>query len=451
MSLDLNTITDSQAEAGVIATLLYHPEFILHTDYLKAKYFYDQFNGSIYWGISELYKNGVDNIDAINLMNMLNSNGAVKKKVEENNITNLNEFIELAQYAARHTLEEYKLLVNTVVTLSFKRDLAKATREIQSYCFDNSLPLSKVNSMVNERMNKLTEQYLTSNDIAFFGEKADDLLAQIEARRSADGVYGIPSKYPTLSQYFTYEPTELVLLKARMKRGKSAFFLNEAIHKLINGVPTLYFDTEMASRLFYERVLAHLTGIEVKNIKSGQYTYEDGKKLAAAHEWMKKQPFVHIYLPSTTDDEIYSTCKILKYKMGLSYVIYDYIKGDMVDSSALYNFLGARTDFLKNNVAGDLNLSVFAGAQLNRNNQIADSDKLERYCSVSMLWREKTPEELAADGLDGGNYCLNINLNRLGEQMQEDDYINFDFNGNVMQINEAKKKHVLGDMHPFHE
>ena len=80
MAFDISLISDNQAEASVIATLVYHPDFILHTDYLKPSYFYNVENGCIYWAIQELYKNGVDVIDAINITNMFNSNTAVKKK-----------------------------------------------------------------------------------------------------------------------------------------------------------------------------------------------------------------------------------------------------------------------------------------------------------------------------------------------------------------------------------
>lgn len=451
MDNNIALMVDSQAEGGVIATLLYHPEFILHTDYLKAKYFYDPFNGSIYWAIQQLYQSGVDNIDAINLMNMLNSNAGVKKVVEQNNLSNINEFIELAQYVARHTLEEYKLLVRAVITMSYKRDVSKVTREIQLSCANSECDLSKLNSMMNTKINALTEQYLMSEEVALYGTKVDDLWNEICSRRNDQGTYGIPSKFPTLSQYLTYEPTELILLSARAKRGKSAFALNEALHKLQNGVPTIYFDTEMSDRLFHERALANLTGVDVKRIKNGHYSDEEGKRLASANDWLKRQPFVHLYLPSTTDEELYSTCKILKYKMGLSFVVYDYIKGDMTDSSALYNYLGARINFLKNNIAGDLNLSVLAEAQLNRSGMLADSDKLERYASASLLWREKTSEEIARDGLDGGNYCLRVSLNRLGEQMTEDEFINFAFDGNHMQINEAKKPFTSAAPTPFEQ
>lgn len=442
MAFDISAISDNQAEAGAIATLVYHPEFILYTDYLKPSYFYNVENGCIYWAIEQLYKNGIETIDALNITNMLNSNKAVKKKIEEYNLTDMQEFIKMSQYACRHTLEEYKLLVNNIVTMAFKRDLNKIALEIQSSCFNTDVDLNKLNGIVNTKINKLTEQYITSNEIELFGSKVSSLWSEICNRRTESGVYGIPSKFPSINEYLTYEQGELILLKARMKRGKSAFFMNEAIHKIKNGVPTLFFDTEMQDRLFYERMLANLTGIEVKRIKTGKYTYEEGKELEKMNEWVKKQPFVHIYTPTTTDEEIYAIHKILKYKMGLEFSIFDYIKSNILSSSENYNALGARCDFLKNSVAGDLNIAILAGAQLNRNNQVADSDKLERYVSASMLWRDKTAEEVAKDGLECGNFALTIDLNRLGEQQADDEYIDFRFDGNRMRIEEAKK-HII--------
>ena len=109
--------------------------------------------------------------------------------------------------------------------------------------------------------------------------------------------------------------------------------------------------------------------------------------------------------------------------------------------------MGARCDFLKNNVAGELNIAMLAGAQLNRSNQVADSDKLERYVSASMLWRDKTNEEVARDTLECGNFALIVDLNRMGEQQSEDEYIDFKFDGNRMRIEQAKQHQR--DTNPF--
>lgn len=104
MITDVQKMVDNQAESGVVATLVIHPEFILHSDCLKAGYFYNQDNACVYWAISELYKRGIDTIDAYNISNMIASNAAVKKTTEQYNLPSMQEYIELCSVAARSTL-----------------------------------------------------------------------------------------------------------------------------------------------------------------------------------------------------------------------------------------------------------------------------------------------------------------------------------------------------------
>lgn len=81
-------------------------------------------------------------------------------------------------------------------------------------------------------------------------------------------------------------------------------------------------------------------------------------------------------------------------------------KSAETDSSNQYNDLGAECDFLKNRIAGELDVAVLAGAQLNREDRVADSDKLERYASVSAKWRKKTADEMANDGKECRKLCI---------------------------------------------
>lgn len=439
---NIEDISDIQAEAGVIATLMYRPDFILHSDYLEAGYFYNKDNGCFYWAIQQLYRSGIDNIDAFNISNMLSSNTAVKKTLDAYNLPSLQEYIIMCKDIARGTLEEYQMLVNKVLELAYKRDLYKKTLQIQNDCFNKDIPLKILNKNTYSGIHGLSEKYIIGNDIKTFGEKDDSLWKEIEDRRTDSGLYGIPSKIFLLSDYLTYEPSELILISARMKMGKSALMMNEAIHKLKNGIPTIYLDTEMKDRLFYERMLANLTGIEINRIKRGQYSKEEADLLLRIRAWIKKQPFVHEYKPSFTNEKIYDICKIQKYKIGAEFVIYDYIKGNTSNSSELSNELGAKCDFLKNNVAGELDLALLSAAQLGRGDQVADSDKLERYCSANIWWRSKTDEELARDGKECGNYALNIKVNRLGEGMDETEYIDCKFDKARMRIEQADKQHV---------
>ncbi len=436
---ELDVLCNTQAEAGVIATLVHHPEFILQSEHLKAGYFFHKENGCIYWAIDELFKSGVKVIDAFNITNKLQSNAAVKKKLESVNMPDMDEFIDMCEDAARTTVEEYNLLVGQVVEASFKRDLIKSFNRIKKKVLETPIQLEDLSTDVYANLENLMGKYVLNKNIVKFGEKAKGIYQDIKDRRGEGGIIGIPSKYDRVGRYFCYEKGELIMISGRMKMGKSSFMLNEAMDKIQKGIPTVYFDTEMNDRLFYIRMMANLTGIPQDKIKKGNLLPEEEKIIDDTNEWLADKPFVHIFIPNATNNELFLTCKSLKYTMGLQFVIYDYFKSAESDSSAQYNDLGTKCDFMKNRIAGELDLSVLAGAQLNRSDEVADSDKLERYCSVSAKWRRKTPDEMAKDGKECGNYALNIGLNRLGEGMFEDEYIDFKFAGSVMRIEEAKQ------------
>lgn len=438
---EIKELSDIQSEAGIIGTLVNHPEYVLHSDALKPSYFFGKENGCVYWAIQELYKDGITNIDPYNISNKLQSNSGVAKTLEKYNLPSVQEFMALYQSVGRESLEEYKMLTENVITLAFKRDLAKTLEKLQRSCYRKDLSLTALSGDVYGGLDGIVGQYVMANDVHIFGEDIDSIWDDIVSRRSANGTYGIPSKYRSFADFFTYEQGELVVLQAKYKRGKSVFLMNEVVHKLQNGVPTLVIDSEMPTRLYAERLLTHITKIPMKRIKSGQYSEEEAVKIQKAIEWLKGQPFVHIYDPQMSNEKLYTICKMLKYKIGLTFVVYDYVKSNETSTSDNYNILGAKCDFLKNRIAGELDLAVLSACQLNRAGEVADSDKINRYLSVGIKWGYKTQEMTANDGIECGNAYAKIYVNRLGPQMQEDDeedYIDFYFDGDTMTIVEAK-------------
>lgn len=438
--VDVSELSDIQSESGVIGTLIYHPEFVLHTDYLQPGYFYNAENSCMYWAIRELNSEGVTNIDAFNVSNKIQSSPGVKGTMDKFNMPSIQDMISLYSEAARSTLEEYKMLVNNIVTLAFKRDMVKALDAMQRECFNSKVDLEKLNDSVYSELDNLTEKYIFQNEVHTLGEEIDDIWNEIVSRRNEDGSYGIPSKFEILSKYFTYETGELVVLQANRKEGKSAFLLNETVHKLKNGIPTLVVDTEMRKATYVSRLVSHLSGIDVNRIKRGTYSEEEGKTIKKWISWIRKQPFVYIYDPDMTMQKLYSMCKVMKRQMGLAFVVYDYIKSNEKSTGDNYNVLGAMCDFLKNKIAGELELSVVTAAQLNRSGEVADSMKINNYLSVAVKWGFKTQEMIMKDGLDCGNMYAKVYLNRIGEAQQfddEDDYIDFIFSGSNMTIKEA--------------
>ncbi len=432
------------AEAGVICTLIHNPEFILHSENLSPSYFYFKENGAIYWAIQQLYQDGIDVIDEFNITTKINSNKGIKSHIESVSKDFIGDIIEKSTYIARNSIEEYKNLTDIVVNLSFKRSVYNKLKYFQNMCLDDGVNLNQLNLSIANDIDDLASQYITQDKIPMYNKNIFDIWESIKEKRNSDGTFGILSKHKILQRYFTYQNGELVIVAARRKHGKSVFGMNELVHILKSGKSCVYLDTEMNDELFTTRLISHLAEIEEHKVKSGDYTSSEEERIKQWLEWVNKQKFTHIYDPQWTMEKVYTTARILKNKMDFDLLAYDYIKVTDNKTRTMgeqYNELGAWCNFLKNNIAGGLDIPVLTFAQLNRRYEIADSDKIERYASTGIKWVKKTPQEIQNDGKDCGNYKLNIMFNRLGEEMDEDDYIDFMFNRKSLSIEIAEKQH----------
>lgn len=432
-------LKDIKAEATVISTLMIHPEFILHSDWLKTNHFAETENAAIYWAISELYKKGITNIDELNINNQLNSDEAVKALMQKKNLSDVSKYVEYSKYAARDSLNDYEEFCDTIRNLAYKRELLKKAEELKRLCFTETQTLQETDSKVHHIMANLTEEYMVTTDMDLIGEHADDLLEEI-IKDQEDKTFGFPSKYEVFEPYFRYERGECIVLAARMKTGKSAFILNEAIHQALKGIPTLVIDTELTDKVWYKRALCHLAQVEFHRIRYGHWTEEEKEKIHKANEIIKSLPLVHYYMPVIDMSKAYAMCKILKYKMDLQFLCFDYIKGDDTDAFALSNKLGKMTNILKNEIAGELDMCVLAACQLNKQNEISSSDKIAMYASTVIRWRFKLPSEIQeSGGLKYGNVCAQIFYNRNGAMHDRDEWMNLNFNGNLMTITNCEQ------------
>lgn len=432
-------LKDMAAETTVISTLLNHPEFILHTDWLKPKHFSQKENGAIYWAISELYKKGITNIDELNINNQLNSDKVVKKLMKSRNLSDISKYMMLSHCATRDSLEEYEEFCKTVLNYAYKRTLFEKSNELNRLCFTDTNTLQETDSKVHHIMSDLTEEYVASTDIRTIGEQEDELFEEVESDQS-DERFGVDSKFKVFHKYFKFERGECIVLSARMKSGKSAYILNEAVYQALKGIPTFVVDTELTNKVWYKRLLCHISGIEFRRIRDGHWTDHEKKKIAEARKIIKTLPLVHYYMPVVDMSKTYAMCKLLKYKMDLQFLCFDYIKGDDTDAFALSNRLGQMTNILKNEIAGELDLCVLAACQLNRENEIASSDKIAAYASTVIRWRFKRPSEISEDGgIKFGNIYAQIYYNRNGEMQDKDEWLNLNFAGNIMTITDCKQ------------
>lgn len=376
-------------------------------------------------------------MDAYNIINALNSGDETKKFTEVITIESIQDFLDMSDTIARYTLEEYTMLVNNVLDAAFRRETFRKLRDCEKMCL--SMEESNLERKIYSAFDDVMMKFSSRKEIPPFGDIVDDCWREIVERQGA-GYAGIPFKFPTLNQYATIERGELFIFGAEAKRGKSIMLLNCAVDLLKQGYGVLYIDSELNSRMFTARILSNLTGVEYKRLTSGNYTKEEEERIDAARLWLKDQKFTHIYIPMFDQQTIYTAVKKVMHTQGLDVVIVDYFKstngGDAFDN---YQELGKFTDMVKNRICGDMALAGIGAAQATANGRLADSAKIGRNASTIAMLLDKTPEEIEADGVECGNKKLVVTLNRNGMQMAQGEYIDLQFNGNLISYEEAKQ------------
>lgn len=434
---DVRNIKSIEGEAGIIASVILRPEFTFYSEQLKPNHFTDSQNAYVYHAICELAKRGIEKVDAYNITNVMNLNKATKEQTSVVTIQALNDMISKAPLIARDSVEEYKMLVKSVLDAAFRRDTYKKLVECESLCFKSSE--TDIEQKIYSTLDDVMMEFSTATEVPQYKDVVDKLWGEIEERQDI-GMAGIPFKFETLNAYATIERGELFIFAAEAKQGKSMMLLNCAVDLLKRNVGVLYIDSELNSRMFTCRLISHLTGIEFSRLKAGRYTEEEKHRIDAAIDWIKTRKFTHLYMPMFDAQSIFTAVKKVKHTQGLDVLIVDYFKGkgegDAFDS---YQELGRFVDMVKNQICGDMNIAGIGAAQATAAGKIADSAKIGRNASTIALIQDKTPDEIETDGVECGNKKLRICLNRNGAQMSPDEYIDLKFNGNIISYEEAKQ------------
>lgn len=421
----------------MIASLVYHPEFSFYSENLLPNHFFNKENRYIYAAICNLAQRGVQHIDPYSILQSLQSQEATAKYADEITVAQLNDFFDTSDSLARHTVEDYKLCVDNVIDAAFRRDALQSLKKCEAMCFNESI--KDIEQQIYRSLDDVMMEFSATTEVPAYKDVIDECWAEIEGRQGS-GYAGIPFKFPALNDYATIERGELFIFGAEQKQGKSMMLLNCAVDLLQHDYAVLYLDSELNTRLFTARILAHLTGIEYKRLTSGNYSEEEERRIMEAKEWLKTRKFTHLYIPTFDQHSIYTAVKKVNHTQGLDVLIVDYFKGkgegDAFDS---YQELGRFVDMVKNQICGEMNIAGIGAAQATVTGKLADSAKIARNASTIAMISDKTPEEIEADGAECGNKKLRVTVNRNGMQMTQGEYIDLLFDGNHILYQQAKQ------------
>ena len=234
-------------------------------------------------------------------------------------------------------------------------------------------------------------------------------------------------------------PGTLTVLCARPKLGKSTFLSNVGAHvayKLLK--PVLYVDTEMPFEQWRSRMIAMLSGIPERRIQHGGYTDQEYFNIQQATNLIKSGNLFHEYMPGYSVGKLTAIYNKYKHVEGIGLAVFDYIKeppGGNKDRKE-YQLLGDVTTALKD-MSGEMQIPFLCANQLNRQHDIADSDRILRYADVLMFFKYKEKEEMERGGTLGGGHKLVITNSRRGGTTPEEG-IGYDFLKRTLQISEAE-------------
>lgn len=232
-----------------------------------------------------------------------------------------------------------------------------------------------------------------------------------------------------------------------------------AIHVSKNlNIPVLVLDTEMNKQDQLIRSLASESKIEINMIETGKFNKSDLLVGIIKNTYTKlknNKNFFYVSVAGEAFDNIMSIIRrwIVKHvgfgedgKTKPCLVIYDYFK--LMDKSDLkslkeYEAMGYQistfTDFTK-----EYHFPVMAFVQLNRQEDISQSDRLRWLCQSYSSFLDKTPEQLSEDGgVQNGNRVLTIEDSRYGPGLGSSDYINMFINGGYSTVVELGLKSQL--------
>ncbi len=270
----------------------------------------------------------------------------------------------------------------------------------------------------------------------------DGLTDYIEEMRAKKvSMSGLSTGFPILDKQIDgLVNGTLLVVAARKKMGKSAFLSSIAGHTAyILRKPVLYVDTELTFEEWRPRMLASFALVKEREIKHGGFDELTYKKLLTANDIISKGKLFHEYMPGYSVDKLVALYKKYKYKEDIGLIVFDYLKepnSTSIDRNRKeYQLLGDVTTKLKD-LAGQLNVPAVTAVQLNRDNDVADSDRIARYADVVAHWANRPNDELEEGGKRCGTHKLEIRDTRRGGATNRHG-IGFDFHKQYLKITEV--------------
>ena len=309
-----------EAEQAVLGAIFIEPESLtVASEFLIPEDFYRSSHQKIFSAMLKLSDQGKA-IDVVTVTEEL----AATEQLE--NIGGVSYLMELANAVPTAANVEYYARI--VEEKSLLRRLIRTATEIAQEGYSRE---DEVESLLSEAEKKIMEVSGRKSAGSFISIK--DVLVEaydnIEklANRQGD-ITGIPTGFTELDRMTAgFQRNDLIIVAARPSVGKTAFALNIAQNVATKTDEVVaIFSLEMGAEQLVMRMLSSEGNINAQNLRTGDLSDEDWKKLTMA---MGSLSNAQIYIDDTPGiriAEMRAKCRRLKQERGLGMILIDYLQ-----------------------------------------------------------------------------------------------------------------------------
>jgi len=355
------------AERAVLGGIMLDAEALERLEgSLQPEHFYVEANARIFYVINELASKGQP-VDALTIKDQLERRNELDAIGGEAYLSEL--------VVAVPTSANVKHYARIVRERSILRDLLSVCSEVSQSVYEETardvnehLDLAEKNILaIAESFNRSSPSFSKMSDLMLESYKE---LEERYAQKKL--VTGIPTGFDDLDKMTAgMQRGDLIIVAGRPSMGKTAFSMNLAQNASIRSDDTAVvavFSLEMSTQQIAMRMLACEARVDMQHLRTGRFSAEDWRKLAAASGALAESAIFVDDTPAISVLELRSKCRRLKREAkGLDLVLIDYVQlmSGRSDSDNRAQELSEITRSLKG-LAKELNVPVIALSQLNR-------------------------------------------------------------------------------------
>jgi replicative DNA helicase len=432
-----DSIKNYNSERDLLSGIVRYPEIIFEIEqYLSGEDFHHKKNGNLYDVFKHLVViKGFTKLDAPIILSMITNMGVRFDEIKATDF--INALIKNSQSVEYKTVLH---LAKEVKLFSVRRDIYDCGSSIQKKMIENNKDFGNIQNIISaadEAYFNAINNFVIEEDMSLLGEGAGESLHK-RADNPVEHI-GFSTGFKYYDELIGYiRPDSFNFISARSKAGKSMFGLNVATNVARDEkIPVFYADSEMDKLLVRDRLISHISQVDIKLIENGYWksNKEICDRVMAAIPIVESLDIQYFSIRACNVTDMISACRRFLFKKvkrnsvqewNPCLFLWDYIKLDYYNDKTqggewwlniarsvvhFKDFLGkTKTAAL---VLGQQNRSGIA--KFDKNNKmftednegvVAGSDEILKSSSNVSQIRFKTPDEVKRDGEQCGNCIL---------------------------------------------